>query len=55
MESLCLVLHLAAVNNWEIQQVDIKTTYLYGLLSADEVVYMEQPVSFTEWGKEDWV
>ena len=55
MESLCLVLHLAAVNNWEIQQVDIKTAYLYGLLSADEVVYMEQPRGFADLGKEDWV
>jgi hypothetical protein len=55
MESLRLILHLAAVNGWEVQQVDVKTAYLYGLLPADKVVYMEQPVGFAEPGKEDWV
>ena len=55
MESLCLILHLAAVNGWKVQQIDIITAYLYGLLPADEVMYMEQPIGFTEPGEEDWV
>ena len=55
MESLHLILHLAAVNGWKVQQIDVKTAYLYGLLPADKVVYMEQPISFAKPGKEDWV
>ena len=55
MESLCLILHIAAVNDWEIQQINVKTAYLYGLLPADEVVYMEQPEGFEKSGQEDYV
>jgi hypothetical protein len=33
----------------------MKTTYLYGKLPTDEMVYMEQPKGFAEPGKEDWV
>ena len=55
MESLHLILHLATVNGWEVQQIDVKTAYLYGLLPADEIMYMEQPISFAKPGKEDWV
>jgi len=55
MESLRLVLHLAAINGWDVQQIDVNTAYLYGELPVDETVYMEQPEGFAEPGKEDWV
>ena len=37
------------------QQIDIKTTFLYGLLPNDKAQYMEQPQGFEEKGKEEWV
>ena len=55
MESLRFILHLAAINGWDVQQIDVKTTYLYGELPVDETVYMEQPEGFAEPDKEDWV
>ena len=55
MESLWLILHLAAVNSWDVQQIDIKTAYLYSELPANETMYMGQPEGFPEPGKEDWV
>jgi len=55
MESVCLLLNVAAAKDWDIQQIDVKTAFLYGLLPADEAQYLEQPESFVEPGKEDWV
>lgn len=54
MESLRIILHLAAANDWEAEQIDVKTAYLYGILPKDEVQYMEQPKGYEEEGKEDW-
>ena len=55
IESLQLILHLMFINCWNIQQIDVKTAYLYGELSVDETVYVGQLKGFTETGKEDWV
>lgn len=55
MESWRILLHIAAVMDWDAQQIDIKTAFLYGLLPNDEVQYMEQPQGFEERGKESWV
>ncbi|KAJ3570020.1 hypothetical protein NP233_g4673 [Leucocoprinus birnbaumii] len=55
LESLRVLLHLAAVNDLDIRQLDIKTAYLYGVLPEEEIQYMEQPVGFEVPGKEDWV
>ena len=55
IESLWLILHLAAVNNWNVQQIDVKTAYLYGELPADKTIFMEQAEGFAESRKEDWV
>ena len=55
MESWQILLHLAASLDWDTQQIDIKTTFLYGLLPEEEFQYMEQPPEFEEPGKEDWV
>ena len=55
MESWRIILHITTSLDWDIQQVDIETAFLYGLLPNDETQYMEQPVGFEEAGKEDWV
>lgn len=55
LESLHILLHLAASKDWDIRQLDIKTAYLYGCLSEEEFQYMEQPKGFLEPGKEDHV
>lgn len=50
LDSLRLLLSLAATYDWEIHQVDIKSAYLNGHL--DEEIYMEQPKGFKMPGKE---
>ena len=55
MESWHVLLHLVVALDWDAQQIDIKTAFLYGLLPEDEIQYMEQPQSFEEPGKEEYV
>ena len=55
MESVRLLLNIAAAKDWDLQQIDVKTAFLYGLLPPDEAQYLEQPEGFAEPGKEDWV
>lgn len=38
-----LMLAWAAYNDWEIQQIDIKSAYLYGELNEDEEIYIRPP------------
>lgn len=45
LDSLRLLLALAAVFDWDVHQIDIKTAYLNGEL--DEEIYMDQPKGFT--------
>lgn len=55
IESWQILLHIAAILNWDAVQTDVKTAFLYGLLPTDEVQYMEQPKGFKEKEKETWV
>jgi hypothetical protein len=55
LESFCALLHVAAVLDWDVQHVDIKTAFLHGVLPESETVFMEQPPSFEARGKKDWV
>jgi hypothetical protein len=55
LESFRTILHVAATLGWDIQQFDIKTAFLHGVLPDDETMFMEQPPGFEEPGKEDWV
>lgn len=48
MESWCVLLHLAATKGWDATQIDVKTTFLYGLFPDDKVQYMQQPKGFEE-------
>ncbi|HEV7736056.1 MAG TPA: reverse transcriptase domain-containing protein, partial [Chlamydiales bacterium] len=53
MESMRTLLHVGAIQDWEIHQMDVKTAFLHGEL--EEELFMEQPEGMKEPGKEDWV
>eukprot|EP01018_Ginkgo_biloba_P024020 Gb_18985 [translate_table: standard] len=53
MITIRILLSVAAQFGWKIHQMDVKTTFLNGDL--EEEVYMQQPPSFVESGKEDRV
>ena len=44
---------MAALEDWDIEALDVKTAFLYGEL--DEEIYMEQPEGFVEKGRENHV
>jgi len=52
-ETARLLLAVAALEDLDIQSIDVKTAYLYGDL--DEEIYMEQPEGFKLSGKENKV
>ena len=43
-ETVCLILALAALHDWEIKALDVKTAFLFGEL--DKEIYMVQPEGF---------
>jgi len=49
LEQLCLV----SIMGWKINQIDVKTTFLNGII--EEEVYIEQPRGFEVKGKESHV
>ena len=53
MSSIRVVLGLAASLNLDVEQLDVKTTFLHGDL--EEEIYMEPPKGFKVKGKEDLV
>eukprot|EP00253_Pinus_taeda_P021495 PITA_21495 len=46
MNSICLVLSLAASFKWEVHQIDVKSAFLHGDLH--EEIYIEQPPEFIQ-------
>jgi hypothetical protein len=52
MPSFRVVLGNAAQKDWEIHQVDVKSTYLNAPL--EETVYMLPPQEFSDQGKKAW-
>jgi len=48
-----VVLAIAAYNDWEIHQIDVKNTYLN--VELTEMIYMKQPPGFTPPGSEGQV
>ena len=55
LESLWVILHIAAINDWCIRQYDIKTAFLYRILPKEETQFMEQPPGFAQLGHESYV
>jgi reverse transcriptase-like protein len=49
-ESVHLIVALAALLQWHMSSIDVKTAFLYGVL--DEELYMEQPQGFKRKGEE---
>jgi hypothetical protein len=45
-----ILLALAALEDWDIEALDVKTAYLYG--SLDEEIYMDQPEGYIKKGQE---
>ena len=50
MESIRIVLGLAASHNFEVEQMDVRITFLHG--DKDTKIHMEQPEGFQVKGKE---
>ena len=53
MSSIKTILSSAASLDLEIEQMDVKTTFLHGDL--EEEIHMEQPKGFKVKGKEDYM
>ena len=53
METIRLLISLAAQNHWQIHQLDVKSAFLNGYL--EEEVYIEQPEGYVTQGQEDKV
>ena len=53
LESLCTMLAIAAIRDYDIIQFNIMSAYLHGTLK--EELYMEQPDGYTAPGKEDHI
>ncbi|KAK3004468.1 hypothetical protein RJ639_018181 [Escallonia herrerae] len=53
LETIRLLISLAALNKWKIHQIDVKLAFLNGFL--DEEVYIEQPKGYVVRGHEDKV
>ncbi|KAL7280538.1 hypothetical protein ACG7TL_005470, partial [Trametes sanguinea] len=52
-ESICYLLAHAALEDWDIESMDVKTAFLNGDL--EEEIYMEQPEGWVMRGKENYV
>ena len=46
LASICAILAIAASNDLEMHQIDIKGAYLNGELTEQEVIYMQQPPGY---------
>ena len=51
--SIRLILSISAVFDFEVEQMDVKTTFLHGDL--EEEIYMKQPKGFMVKGKKELV
>ena len=52
-KAICFLLAHAALEDWEIEALDIKTAFLYGELNKE--IYMEQLEGFVKKGQEGYI
>jgi hypothetical protein len=50
LDSVCLLIALAAHEGWEVHHIDVKSAFLNG--NVQDEVYVEQPAGFIVAGKE---
>jgi len=48
LSSIRAVLAIAAAEDYEIHQIDIKGAYLNGVLTSDEKIFMKQPPGYAD-------
>ena len=53
VDSIRLLITIAAQNEWKIYQMDVKSAFLNGYL--EEEVYIEQPLGYVQKGQENKV
>ena len=46
--SLCILLHIAALFDWDIEQGDIITAFLLSMMEEGIDIYMEQPEGYKD-------
>ena len=47
-ESERMLLSIAAIEDWEMESVDVKTAFLHSPLKNDEIIYMRRPPGLTD-------
>ena len=55
MKSWHILLCIAAVKRWDATQINVKTAFLYGILSKDKIQHMKQLEGFEEKSEEDYI
>ena len=53
LDTIRIILAMAAHYNWQVYQLDVKSAFLHGELKED--IYVQQPTGFLKKGKEDKV
>jgi hypothetical protein len=53
--SVCGIASYAAIKDFEIHVIDVKSAFLNSKMPDDQKLYFKQPPGFAEPGKEDWV
>jgi len=55
IESICMLLAIAAILDWEIHVIDVDPAFLNSKMREDQTVYLSQPPGYIAKGKEDFV
>jgi Reverse transcriptase (RNA-dependent DNA polymerase) len=55
IESICMLLAIAAILDWEIHVIDVDSAFLNSKMPEDQMVYLSQPPGYIAEGKEDFV
>ena len=55
IESICMLLAIAAILDWEIHVIDVDSAFLDSKMLEDQTVYLSQPPGYVAESKEDFV